>query len=291
MITISQNRLRKRAGSLANETRPLTQAVLTVKIMTNEDEWTTGQIILSLNGAQIEMEMTVPAKPVKPTRMLPIFQAMASSFVDAGAGEVEANGEKISCRKGCGACCRQAVPLAEIEAYRIADLVENLDEPRRSEIKQKFADACRHLHETGWFERMDEFAEFSLDERRRIVMEYFNEGIACPFLEDESCSIHPDRPLACREYLVTSPAENCARPSPETVKVVEITVKPSKALRETGRSENLRKLNFVPMIRALEWASRYPEKMPEKTGKQWMSDFIGILTSREITADGDSPNY
>jgi Fe-S-cluster containining protein len=34
----------------------------------------------------------------------------------------------------------------------------------------------------------------------------------CPFLEDESCSIHPDRPLVCREYLVTSPAELCAGP-------------------------------------------------------------------------------
>jgi hypothetical protein len=33
---------------------------------------------------------------------------------------------------------------------------------------------------------------------------YFLQGVACPFLEAESCGIHPDRPLACREYLVTS---------------------------------------------------------------------------------------
>ncbi|HEY5241787.1 MAG TPA: YkgJ family cysteine cluster protein [Polyangiaceae bacterium] len=30
------------------------------------------------------------------------------------------------------------------------------------------------------------------------------ETVSCPFLEEESCSIHPDRPPICREYLVTS---------------------------------------------------------------------------------------
>ena len=50
------------------------------------------------------------------------------------------------------------------------------------------------------------------EERTELAYEYFKHGIACPFLEDESCSIHPDRPMACREYLVSSPAENCRAP-------------------------------------------------------------------------------
>ncbi len=245
--------------------------------MTNESEWIAGQITLNVNGEKFEMEMTVPANAVKPTRMLPVFQAMTSSFVDLSVGEVEERGEKISCKAGCGACCRQPVPLAEIEAYRIAELVENMEEPRRSEIKKKFEDGCRHFHETGWFERMEDYANLSPEERQKTVMEYFYEGVACPFLENESCSIHKDRPLACREYLVTSPAENCAKPSAETVKMVEMTVKPSKTLRETARSENLRRLNFVPMIRALEWVRNFPEKMPEKTGQEWVMDFVKNL--------------
>jgi hypothetical protein len=51
---------------------------------------------------------------------------------------------------------------------------------------------------------------------------YFEPAIACPFLEDESCSIHPDRPLACREYLVSSPASACAHPSPESIERVDL---------------------------------------------------------------------
>lgn len=245
--------------------------------MSSENEWITGQITLSLNGSKIEMEMTVPAKPVKPTRMLPIFQAMTSSFVEAGVADIRADGKEISCKAGCGACCNQAVPLAETEAYQIAELVENMDEPRRSEIKQKFEDACRHFHETKWFERMESYPYLSPKERQDIVLEYFYDGIACPFLENDSCSIHQVRPLACREYLVTSPAENCAVPTAEKIRSVRMVVEPSKILRGTWRSENLPKLNFVPMIRSLEWAEKFPEKMPEKKGTEWMTDFVNRL--------------
>jgi Fe-S-cluster containining protein len=245
--------------------------------MSNESEWKTGQITLSVNGTKFEMEMTVPANAVKPTRILPVFQAMTGSFVELEVSETTKQGKKISCKAGCGACCRQAVPLAEIEAYKIAELVENLEEPQRSKVKQKFETGCKHFHENGWFERMDEYANLSLEERQKTVMEYFYESIACPFLENESCSIHADRPLACREYLVTSPAENCANPTAETIRLVGMTVQPSKILRETARSENLKKINFVPMIRALEWAETYPEAMPEKTGQDWVMDFIKNL--------------
>lgn len=252
------------------------------KSMSHENEWISGQIALSIGATKFEMEMSVPANPVKPTRMLPIFQGMTSSFVEAGASEVEARGDKISCKAGCGACCAQAVPLAEIEAYEIAGLIENLDEPRRSEIKRKFEIACRHFHETGWFERLDNYAELSPKDRSALILEYFYQGVSCPFLENDSCSIHHVRPLACREYLVTSPPENCAAPSAETVRPVDMSIKPSRVLRELARSENLKNLSFVPMIRALEWSGKFPEKMPEKNGVEWMRDFVNGLSKGKL---------
>lgn len=39
---------------------------------------------------------------------------------------------------------------------------------------------------------------------------YFALGIPCPFLVDDSCGIHPARPLACREYVVASDPTHCA---------------------------------------------------------------------------------
>ncbi len=250
--------------------------------MTEGGEWITGKVTLSFKGRPVEMEMTVPATPVKARRMLPVFQAMTNSFVGLSVHAVEEAGREISCKKGCGACCRQAVPLAEIEVYQIAELVENLPEPRRTEIKKRFEEGCRRFRENGWFERLDDYAKLSFDERGQIIKDYFYENVACPFLEDESCSIHPDRPIGCREYLVTSPAGNCTRPSNETIRMLEIPIQPSKSLRYVGRAGNPMRVNFVPMIRALEWAEKYPEKIEEKTGQEWMADFFRVLTESEI---------
>ncbi len=242
------------------------------------DDWVTGNIKLKIFGEPVEMQLTVPAKPVKARAMLPIFQKMTNSFVEIGENNVEAEGKAISCEKGCGACCRQAVPLAENETYHIRDLVENLSEPRRSEVKQKFADACAKLHEIQWFERMENYGNLEIKERQTVVVEYFKQGIPCPFLEEESCSIHLDRPLACREYLVTSPAENCAAPTAETIRMIEIPVKVSENVRLLGRSENRTTLSFIPMIRALEFAEEFPESDFEKPGQEWMGEFFGYLT-------------
>ncbi len=251
--------------------------------MENDSEWITGQIKLSINGIPLEMQMTVPAKPVKPQRMLPIFQKMSNSFVEMGISAVEDSGQTISCKKGCTACCYQPIPLAEIEAYNIVELIENLPDPRRAEIKKRFDEACRRFHEIGWFEKLDRCAYLSKKEREKVVLEYFYENIACPFLEDEACSIYQARPLACREYLVTSPAENCSNPSPETVQMIEFQIKSAATLRQIGDSKNLNAIvNFLPLILALKWTEIHPDEFPEKTGERWMADFFQRLTNSQI---------
>ena len=254
--------------------------------MENED-WVTGSVRINIGGQPLDLQMTVPAKPVKPQRMLPIFQQMATNFVSLSETAVENAGGKISCRKGCGACCRQPVPLAEIETYKIAEMVEAMPEPRRTEIKKRFADAWHHFADIGWFERLDECFNLSPEERNKVILEYFYEGIPCPFLEDESCSIHLERPVICREYLVTTPAENCSKPTAENIRMVEIPVKPSGVVRKITNSEKLNQpVNFVPLILALEWADKNADEFPEKTGEQWMADFFRNLTHSEIPKQG-----
>ncbi len=251
--------------------------------MANDSEWVTGQIKISINGVPLEMQLTVPAKPVKPQRMLPIFQQMSNSFVEMGVNAVKSSGKKISCQEGCAACCYQAIPLAEIEAYRIAEIVENLPELRRTEIKNRFDAASRHFHEIGWFERLDQCALMPKEARQKVVMEYFYENVSCPFLEDGACSIYEDRPLACREYLVTSAAENCSAPTPETVEMVDFQVKAAATLRHIGDSRNLNAIvNFLPLILALKWTETHADEFPEKTGERWMADFFQKLTRSEI---------
>jgi len=256
------------------------------------DEWVTGEIVLSIDGQPVKMSMTVPSVPVKPHRMLPVFQKMTNSFVEMSAVAAGTSGETISCRAGCGACCRQPVPIAEIEIYHLAEFVEAMPEPRRNEIKERFRKAAEHFRDCGWFEKMTDIGSRSLTESKETItkemqaaaMEYFYEGVACPFLENESCSAHEWRPIACREYLVTSPAANCAHPTAQNIRMVDMVLQPSKTLRYVGATGRF--TGFIPLIRALELAEEYPEKFNEKTGERWAADFFSKLVHQSIPEDG-----
>src|SRR5512141_2278107 len=48
-------------------------------------------------------------------------------------------GRQVSCRKGCGACCRQAVPVSAPEAWMLRDLVVSLPPDRRAPLLERFA--------------------------------------------------------------------------------------------------------------------------------------------------------
>ena len=248
----------------------------------NEGEWVTGTASISINGVPTELQVTVPAGPVKPQRMLPILQKMANAFVEASVAVVEAGGKAISCKAGCGACCRQPVPISEIEVYRIAELVDAMPEPRRTMVRDRFAAACEHFHSIGWFDRMNAHygsgqPKETLEDLRAaqaVIVEYFSEGTSCPFLENGSCSIYDDRPLICREYLVTSPAENCSAPSAETVRMIELVAKPSKAALGLGGTGRLKDYGLLTLIRALEIAAAVPEDFDERPGPQWMDEFL-----------------
>lgn len=261
------------------------------------NEWVTGRVVLRIGGYPVEMEMTVPAKPVKPHRMLPVFHQMASAIVDLSVDAVEAAGGRISCKAGCDACCYQPIPLAEIEVYQIAELVESMPEPRRTKVKERFASARAHFTKMNWFVRVSELAALAMPNDPNYiqsdfldeVMRYFHQGIACPFLEDKTCSIYDARPLACREYLVTSPAVNCSNPSAQNIDKVPLLMNPSQSLRFVGRTEKLTRWGMLPLIRALEFAEQYPASFVEKKGERWAADFFQRLTKTEIPKKGIKP--
>lgn len=257
--------------------------------MSDSDEWVTGSVTVAIGGVPLTMQMTIPAKPVKPRRMLPVFQMMAGAFTNLGVEKAAAEGKTVSCKAGCGACCSQAVPLAEIEAFEIAAMVEAMPEPRRTTIRERFEKAVAHFASIGWFERLQNSAAEDAETRSKVVLDYFFERVPCPFLEDESCSIHADRPLVCREYLVTSPAENCAKMEPKTVEGVELPAHPSRTLRRLGQTADRGAVDFIPLVLALKWAENNADSFVAKTGEEWMAEFFEKLTRSEIPGRGNAP--
>lgn len=250
---------------------------------------------MTLSGPDWRLQTTtsVPKGPTRLRQLLPIAQSFADTVVvDAAVRAVEEQGRKISCEKGCGACCRQLVPIAETEARYVHDVVTNLPESRRAEIHSRFAAARRRLEDAGLLDKLrhpDQYQWPDADSHS-FALEYFRLGIPCPFLEEESCSIYPHRPLACREYLVTSPAENCVWPTPGAVRVVDMPVKVWKAVAHFDKVPPPgRFIRWVPLILALEWAEAHPDEPSPRPGSELLRELIDNLlkTGKPLKEPGD----
>ncbi|QDU25277.1 Flagellin N-methylase [Anatilimnocola aggregata] len=254
-------------------------------------ESVTADISMRIAGHQLKTKVTVPTARMGLKQLLPVVQQLSSSIVQIGEENVERQGLKISCQKGCGACCRQLVPIAPVETHGIRDLVEKMPEPRKTEILRRFAEAKEKMTAAGMWQKLTERANWPHDEVLQNGLDYFKLGVACPFLEDESCSIHLDRPMACREYLVTSPAANCANPTPEGVEWVPIPAKvwPVVArMEEAGAPQTY--VPWTPLIQALDYAATHDEG-PERPGPEWVSEvFSRLAKSSSVPAANMNPN-
>lgn len=227
----------------------------------------TGRVTLAIGTARIPVEMTVPAGPVAVEDVLPIVQGLSSLFAGRATMQAEAEGRAVSCRAGCGACCRQLVPVAAAEARALARLVEAMPEPRRSEVRRRFDQGLETLNALGILDRLDQDPA----SRQAVGLDYFRAGVACPFLEDEACSIHPDRPLSCREYLVTSSPAFCAEPSPE-VRTLTLEANPSVALMQADLRDG-----WTPLILALVQDAQAPPSARDRSAPEILMAVIGAL--------------
>ncbi len=237
---------------------------------------------LMIAGKKMRLEMPVPSGPARLTDMLPFFRYITNSFVDLAEENARESGATVSCKKGCGACCRQLVPVSEIEAQQLMNLVEDMPEPRKSEIRARFERARQLLQEAGLLKSLLEPNRIGEEAIVPLGLEYFRQGIACPFLEDESCSIHAERPLACREYLVVSPAEHCAKPTAESVKPVRMVVHVAKAVRGMNAAWSGHGIRWLPLILALGWAETHPDTSPLRPGTEWVRETFARITGRQV---------
>ena len=111
----------------------------------------------------------------------------AYAFLDAAlAGELARKNAIPACRAGCAACCKQPVPLTSVEAMGLRI-----------------------------------FAREAAPDAASPAVGKSPEPWHCPFLLDETCSVYPLRPFACRRYMVfnlpCAPGEEPLAARPEDV--------------------------------------------------------------------------
>jgi len=242
----------------------------------------TGTIKLLVRGEPVEMTLTIPKSPVHPKVMLPVFQEMTNSFVAHAARQSESEGKAVTCKEGCWACCRHLIPVSELEARYLADLVEAMPEPRRTELIRRFQRTLELLEETGLLEPLRDRSNQAKQSLHDLGMAFFEHNIHCPFLEDHRCSIHAQRPLACREHLVTSPPQNCDQPTAQSIQKLPIPASVFGALITISRTAATKETPFVPLVLALEWAAQHADVTPHRTGPEILKQLVQNVSGKAI---------
>ena len=79
----------------------------------------------------------------------------------------------------------------------------------------------------------------------------------CPFLDHEVCTIYEDRPAACRELAVTSPATSCQDMTNAAIQPVPVAVRISTTLSLLWADLTGTAPRLIPLPLAVDWASRH----------------------------------
>ena len=221
---------------------------------------------------RLDLSIKTPAGPVTETVELPqgfvpvtqIVPLMRRLGEQAEALEQQraiASGKTISCAKGCAACCRMLVPVSPPEAFALRAMLAGLPAERRQAHLRSVADALAKLDRAGLLARLRHLAEtdrpMTDEEIEPINRAYFALKLPCPFLENESCSIYEDRPAACRELLVTSPADWCQDMVNKPVRALPVPLRIGTILGLLWSDLTGTAPRLIPLPLALEWADHH----------------------------------
>jgi Fe-S-cluster containining protein len=228
-------------------------------------------IQLTIDGHSIEAAVPLPTTPSPRRLLLPTLQNLTNTIVTLAEQSAALKNETVSCKKGCDACCRQMVPISPPEAHALAYLLEAMDPPTAQKILNKFDAAITQLEDAKLLELLQARHTLTPDQLKQLDILYFAAQIPCPFLEDHACSIHANRPLACREFIVSSHPKHCSTPGSGKVRQIPLPAKVSLALAKTDPTP------WLPLPLARHFVSANKERTPKDLPESQLKKILNAL--------------
>ena len=220
-------------------------------------------ISLNTPAGQLTSAVEVPTGFVPVSAIVPMMRRLGEEAQALEERRSAEAGRAISCQKGCAACCRMLVPVSPPEAFALRDYVQALPEAERTRIAQRLAVARTALLARGLWKTLLDMSE-SANPPDDAALEpvnraYYALQLPCAFLDQEVCTIYEQRPAACRELLVTSPAEWCRNPADHPVAALPVPVRIGPALSLLWGELTEQPPKLIPLATALDWAERHHE--------------------------------
>lgn len=222
------------------------------------------EVALNTPAGRLTTAIDVPTGLIPITAIVPVTRRLGEEAAALEVHQAREAGLTISCKLGCAACCRMLVPLSAPEAFALREYVEQLPTDRRTLLQQRISTTKDRLTREAVWDRLNDVAEASRpmpdEELDPINRAYYALRIPCPYLEDEMCSIYEARPAACRELLVTTPAELCQDLVQNPVTPLPVSMRIGSILGLVWGTLTSSPPRLIPLPMALEWAERHEEE-------------------------------
>jgi Fe-S-cluster containining protein len=222
------------------------------------------EVALNTPAGRLTTAIDVPTGFIPITSIVPVIRRLGEEAAQLEIQQATELGQTVSCRIGCAACCRMLVPLSAPEAFALRDYVGQLPEGRRTPLLNRISDTKDRLSREGLWGQLHDIAKASKpvpdEELDPINRSYYELRIPCPYLENELCSIYEARPSACRELLVTSPAELCQDQIQNPVTPLPVSMRMSSILGLAWGALTNSPPRLIPLPMALEWAEQHEEE-------------------------------
>lgn len=168
----------------------------------------------------------------------------------------------------------------------LSEWIDAQPEERIEVLRARFRDAALRIEESGLAQSLRNVPLTNKAKTHTLGLRYFALGIPCPFLEEERCTIHPIRPLRCREYTVASPAEHCGHPETKEVIGIKPPVLLSRILGQWNASGDKEPSSFILLTMLDEWVAAHPasEDRAHRTVPELLLEFLHAFASENTTA-------
>jgi Fe-S-cluster containining protein len=254
-------------------------------------------IAVNTPAGRLNTVLDVPTGFVPITSIVPVARRLGEEVLKLEEHQSRQAGHSISCRMGCAACCRMLVPLSPPEAFSLLDYVEQLPEDRRRALEERLHASKAELAAHGLLDNLQAVADAETPipdhDLEPLNRAYYALRHPCPFLENEMCSIYEARPAACRELLVTSPAELCENLIENPVEPIPVSVRIGTVLGLLWSTLTGSAPRLIPLPLALDWARRHQESASRRLAGSHlidkMLDAMWRLLSQEFERRGQTP--
>ena len=138
--------------------------------------------------------------------IVPLARTISSKLAIAFLDVLGEEGQTVACCKGCSTCCNYLIPLSVPEAFRLRQDLLLQSEGELNRILQSCLDTTQSMLDIRPPIFSSKNDQSPVDQ---ISKRYSGFKLACPFLSDGLCVSYEQRPLACREHIVTGSSIFC----------------------------------------------------------------------------------